>query len=162
MWRNAKPGGGLASRQHLMPPLMRQWAASACTLVSSLLTGRLVAVHGLPTDSYELAWTHKMLLQRQQRYWLTLKWSPCPRKALIPWTTSSKPQLMLASVETRAKCLESSDAIPFIWLGDVIIMHTLEHSALSGGKASETGDWTIFGLSCKRLSKPHPIWLTAR
>ena len=162
MWRNAKPGGGLVSCQHSMPPLMRRRAASACTLVSFLLTGRLVAVHGLPTDSYELAWTHKMLLQRQQRYWLTLKRSPCPRKALIPWTMSLKPQLMLASVETRVKCLESSDTTPFIWLGDVIITHTLEHSTLGGGKASEIGDWIIFGLSRERLSKPRPIWLAAR
>ena len=144
------------------PPPMRRRAALACTLVSFLLTRRLVAVHGPPTNSYESAWMHKMLLQRQQRYWLTLKRSPCPRKALIPWTTSSKPQPMLASVETRAKCPESLDTTPFIWLGDVIITHMLEHSTLGGGKATETWDWIIFGLSRERLSKSRPIWLTAR
>ena len=162
MWCNVKPGGGLTSCQHSMPPPMRWRAASACTLVSFLLTGRLVAVYGLPTNSYESAWMHKMLLQRQQRYWLTLKWSPCPRKALILWTTSLKPQPMLASVETRAECPESLDTTPFIWLGDVIITHTLEHSALGGGKATETWDWIIFGLSRERLSKSRPIWLAAR
>ena len=69
---------------------------------------------------------------------------------------------MLALVETRAKCAESLDATPFISLGDVIIMHTLEHSTLSGGKATEACDWTIFLLSHKRLSRPRPFWLTAR
>ena len=69
---------------------------------------------------------------------------------------------MLASVETRAKCLKSLDATPFISSGDIIIMHMLEHSALSGGKATEACDWTIFLLSHERLSRPRPIWLATR
>ena len=69
---------------------------------------------------------------------------------------------MLTSVETRAKCPESLDATPFISIGDVIITHTLEHSTLGGRKATKAGDWTIFLLSHKRLSRPDSIWLTAR
>ena len=41
-------------------------------------------------------------------------------------------------------------------------MHTLEHSALSGGKPTEACDWTIFLLSCEGLSRPRLIWLIAR
>ena len=69
---------------------------------------------------------------------------------------------MLASVETGEKCPESLDATPFISKGDIIITHTLEHSTLGGGKATEDCDWTIFLLSRESLSKPHLIWLAAR
>ena len=69
---------------------------------------------------------------------------------------------MLALVETREKCFESLDVTPFIVMVDVKITHTLEHSALSGGKPTEACDWTIFLLSCKGLSRPCLIWLKAR
>ena len=54
---------------------------------------------------------------------------------------------MLASVETREKGLEFQDTTPFILRGDVIITHTLEHSALGGGKPTKASDRTIFLLS---------------
>ena len=69
---------------------------------------------------------------------------------------------MLASVETREKCPESLDATPFILMGDIIITHTLEHSALGGRKPTKVCDWTIFRLSHQGLSRPCLVWLKAR
>ena len=68
-------------------------------------------------------------------------------KALDSVELCLESQPMLASIETREKCPEFKDASPFILKGDVIIMHTLEHSTLGGGKPTEASDWTIFLLS---------------
>ena len=93
---------------------------------------------------------------------LLLKWSQCPGKPSWFRELCLESQLMLASVETREKCPESLYATPFILLGDVIITHTLEYSALGGGKPTETCNCTIFLLSREGLSRPHLIWLEAR
>ena len=73
-----------------------------------------------------------------------------------------KPQLMRTPIKTREKCLEFTDATPFISIGDVIITHMLEHSTLSGGKPTAASDWTIFLLNRKQLRKPHPIWFETK
>ena len=93
---------------------------------------------------------------------LLLKRSLCPGKPSWFHELCLESQLMLASVETKEKCLKSLDATPFIPMGDIIITHTLEHSALGGGKLTEACDWTIFLLSREALSRPRLIWLEAR
>ena len=77
----------------------------------------------------------------------SLKQSQCPGKPLDSVELHLESQPMPALVETREKCLEFQDTTPFVLKGDIIIMHTLEHSTLGGGKPTEASDWTIFVLS---------------